>query len=64
MTYLVFVLYFAWLKEGSGKVEETYTYLTMAECQVAKEQKITEKMDTNWQGLKISRAMHAECREK
>lgn len=64
MLLLAYVLTFMWLKEGVGPVTEQSTYDTMQQCEAAKEQKITEKMDTNWQGLKISRAMHAECRER
>ncbi|TAL43853.1 MAG: hypothetical protein EPN91_05710 [Salinibacterium sp.] len=65
MTVLVFVLYFAWLKEGSGKVEETYSYPTMQQCEAAKDQMIKDKIYPNVPGgLVFSHALHAECRER
>jgi molybdopterin converting factor small subunit len=65
MTYLVFVLYFAWLKEGVGKVDETYTYPTKQECLAAKDQMVKDKIYPNRPGdLVYSHALRAECRER
>jgi len=65
MLYLnIVILTFVWLKQDVGSVTERYTYGSIKDCEVAKQDKIKEHMDKNWQGLIISRTLHADCIDK
>lgn len=57
-----FILTFVWLQQDVGPTTEKHEYATMQACEAARQQKISEKMDTNQQGLRISRTIHADCR--